>query len=434
MTRFTRIRRSLVAGACAVGLAAGVGLVARSADPRAAQATPLAGGSTEIADVAERVVDSVVNVSTTQRAAAGPYAADPFWNDPSSPFFGGDDPRKAQSLGSGVIVSPDGRILTNAHVVDNAAAIRVTLRDGTEFAAKVIGADPRSDVAVLQLIPGKGAKLPALRPLPMGDSSTLRLGEVVLAVGNPFGVGQAVTMGIVSAVGRASVGIEQYEDFIQTDAAINPGNSGGALVDMKGHLVGINTAILSRTGGYQGIGFAIPTNMARPIMDMLIKDGRVSRGYLGVQLAPLDQDARAVRHQGRERRGRAVGRPRHPGREGGPGGRGPRDGDRRPAGARGRSAAQPDRHPRRRQDRQARRRARRRRPRGGGDARRAAGRARGPGGAGAVAAATAGADGPRPRARRVELAARGDHHPPRRARRAAPVEQRRPAGPGPALT
>ena len=290
MNRLTRIRHSLIAGVCAVGVAAGIGLVARGADPQTAHAQPLAAGSTQIADVAERVVDSVVNVSTTQIVDSGPFAADPFWNDPSSPFFGGDDARKAQSLGSGVIVSADGRILTNAHVVKDADAIRVTLRDGTEFAAKQIGIDTRSDVAVLQLIPAKGQKLPALRPLPFGDSSKLRLGEVVLAVGNPFGVGQAVTMGIVSATGRASVGIEQYEDFIQTDAAINPGNSGGALVDMNGNLVGINTAILSRTGGYQGIGFAIPSNMARSFADMLVKDGRVSRGFLGVHIAPLGDE------------------------------------------------------------------------------------------------------------------------------------------------
>ena len=293
MTRHTRIRRSIIAGVCAVGVAAGVGLVARTTSPGPAHAQALAPGSTQISDVAERVVDSVVNVSTTQQVATGPFAADPFWNDPSSPFYGGDDPRKAQSLGSGVIVSSDGRVLTNAHVIDNAASIRVTLRDGVELDAKLIGSDPRSDVAVLQLIPAKGQKLPALKPITIGDSSKLRLGEVVLAVGNPFGVGQAVTMGIVSAVGRASVGIEQYEDFIQTDAAINPGNSGGALVDMNGNLIGINTAILSRTGGYQGIGFAIPTDMAKPIMDMLVKDGRVSRGYLGVGLAALDQQARA---------------------------------------------------------------------------------------------------------------------------------------------
>ncbi len=293
MNRLTRIHRTIVLGACALGLAAGVGVVARTADPRVAHATPFAPGSTDISDAAERVVDSVVNISTTQATTTGPFASDPFWNDPGSPFFGDGDPRKAQSLGSGVIVTSDGRVLTNAHVVNNAATIKVTLRDGVELDARLIGSDPRSDVAVLQLVPAQGSKLPALKPITIGDSSKLRLGEVVLAVGNPFGVGQAVTMGIVSAVGRASVGIEDYEDFIQTDAAINPGNSGGALVDLRGHLVGINTAILSRTGGYQGIGFAIPTDMAKPIMDMLVKDGRVSRGYLGVGLAALDQQARA---------------------------------------------------------------------------------------------------------------------------------------------
>ena len=299
----SRIRHALVAGLCAAGVATGAGLVARATD-NVAHATPgspptmIAApsglpGSTQISDVAERVVDSVVNISTTQQVDSGPYASDPFFNDPASPAFGGADPRRAQSLGSGVIVSADGRVLTNAHVVDKAAEIRVTLPDGLEVTAEVIGADPRSDIAVLKLIAPKGGKLPVLRPLPMADSSKLRLGAVVLAVGNPFGVGQGVTMGIVSAVGRASVGIEEYEDFIQTDAAINPGNSGGALVDLDGNLVGINTAILSRSGGYQGIGFAIPTNMARPIMDMLIKDGRVSRGYLGVQLAPLNQASKA---------------------------------------------------------------------------------------------------------------------------------------------
>ncbi|MEZ4400140.1 MAG: trypsin-like peptidase domain-containing protein [Kofleriaceae bacterium] len=292
MTRLTRIQRVLVAGLSVVGLATAVGLAARTAAPRPAQANPLAAGSTQIADVAERVVDSVVNISTTQATPGGPVNFDPFLNDPNSPLFGTDDPRLANSLGSGVIVSADGRVLTNAHVVGDARTIAVTLRDGTELGAKILGIDQRSDVAVLQLVPGKGKQLPALKPLPMGASGKVRLGEVVLAVGNPFGVGQAVTMGIVSAVGRASVGIEEYEDFIQTDAAINPGNSGGALVDMQGKLIGINTAILSRSGGYQGIGFAIPTDMARPIMDMLVADGRVSRGYLGVALAPVDQAGR----------------------------------------------------------------------------------------------------------------------------------------------
>jgi len=298
-----RIRHALVAGVAAAGLATGAGLVARatdheaSANPTGSAPTAVAPSATglsghQISDVAERVVDSVVNISTTQTVDDGPGMLDPFFSDPGSPRYGGADPRRAQSLGSGVIVSAGGRILTNAHVVDKAAEIRVTLPDGSEVTAEVIGSDPSSDVAVLQLIAPKGGKLPVLRPLPMADSSKLRLGAVVLAVGNPFGVGQGVTMGIVSAVGRASVGIEDYEDFIQTDAAINPGNSGGALVDLDGNLVGINTAILSRSGGYQGIGFAIPTNMARPIMDMLVKDGRVSRGYLGVQLAPLNQQTK----------------------------------------------------------------------------------------------------------------------------------------------
>jgi S1-C subfamily serine protease len=154
--------------------------------------------------------------------------------------------------------------------------------------AKVIGIDKMSDLAVLQL----QGDVPTLQPITFGDSSKLRLGQVVLAVGDPFGVGKAVTMGIVSAKGRAGLGIEQYEDFIQTDAAINPGNSGGALVDLKGNLIGINTAIASQSGGYDGIGFAIPTNMAQPIMDMLVKDGKVTRGYIGVVLAPLDDDYR----------------------------------------------------------------------------------------------------------------------------------------------
>jgi S1-C subfamily serine protease len=168
-------------------------------------------------------------------------------------------------------------------VVKDADDIKVTLHDGNDYDAKVVGVDPKADLAVIQL---KGA-LPALRPLTFGDSSTLRLGDVVLAIGDPFGVGKSVTMGIVSAKGRGGMGIEEYEDFIQTDAAINPGNSGGALVNLKGELIGINTAIASKSGGYAGIGFAIPTNMARPIMEMLIKDGKVSRGYLGVSIGTV---------------------------------------------------------------------------------------------------------------------------------------------------
>jgi S1-C subfamily serine protease len=167
--------------------------------------------------------------------------------------------------------------------VDGGGTIAVTLQDGTDFVADIVGIDRKADLAVLQL---KG-KVPALRPLAFSDSSTLRLGEVVLAIGDPFGVGKSVTMGIVSAKGRANMGIEEYEDFIQTDAAINPGNSGGALVNLRGELVGINTAIASKSGGYAGIGFAIPSNMAKPIMDMLVKDGRVVRGFLGVGITTV---------------------------------------------------------------------------------------------------------------------------------------------------
>ncbi len=280
-----RLNHALVAGVGAAIVAAVIGATTHPGGQADAQAALPA--SAQISDVAESVVESVVNVSTTQITDGGPFVVDPFFTDPSSPSYGAPDPRKSQSLGSGVIVTEDGKILTNAHVVQNAAEIRVTLHDGSDQEAKLIGIDPRSDLAVLRLVGTVGK----LKPLRFADSSKLRLGEVVLAVGNPFGVGQAVTMGIVSATGRGAVGIVDYEDFIQTDAAINPGNSGGALVNLRGELVGINTAILSRTGGYQGIGFAIPTAMARPIMDMLIKDGKMSRGWLGVTLAPLDAKA-----------------------------------------------------------------------------------------------------------------------------------------------
>jgi serine protease Do len=228
-----------------------------------------------LSDTAERVVDSVVNISTEAEVEV-----DPFFGG----FFGNEGPQKQQGKGSGVIVTGSGRILTNAHVVRGADDITVTLQDGTELTAKVVGTDPRADLAVLQL----EGKFPTLKPIPWADSSALRLGEVVLAIGDGMGVGKSVTMGIVSAKGRG-LRIADYEDFIQTDAAINPGNSGGALVNLKGELVGINTAIASRSGGYQGIGFAIPTNMAKPIMEMLMKDGKVSRGYLGIGIATVNR-------------------------------------------------------------------------------------------------------------------------------------------------
>lgn len=232
-----------------------------------------------IADIAERVTPSVVNISS-ERIVKQQQMPFPFFFGPPD---GGGIERKQQGSGSGVIVGVDGIVLTNNHVVEEATKIKVTTYDKREFDAEVVGTDAKSDLAVLRL---KGS-VEGLKALTMGDSSRMRLGDVVLAIGNPFGVGQTVTMGIVSATGRADVGIVDYEDFIQTDAAINPGNSGGALVNMRGELIGINTAILSRSGGYQGIGFAIPTKMAQPIMESLISKGRVSRGFLGVGIQDL---------------------------------------------------------------------------------------------------------------------------------------------------
>ncbi len=241
-----------------------------------------------LADIAEKSLISVVNISSTRtaKAAQSPYMSDPFFRE----FFrhygpGKRSPRKESSLGSGVIIRSDGIVLTNNHVIKNSDKIRVTLSDKREFKARVVGTDPKSDLAVLKLKNAKG-----LKTIRLGNSDRLRLGDVVLAIGNPFGVGQTVTMGIVSAKGRANVGIADYEDFIQTDAAINPGNSGGALINQRGELIGINTAILSRTGGYQGIGFAIPSNMVRPIMNSLLKRGKVIRGWLGVVIQKVDAE------------------------------------------------------------------------------------------------------------------------------------------------
>lgn len=247
---------------------------------------------TRLPDVAEESVKSVVNISSTKvvRQGPSPFSEDPFFRR----FFGlrgMPQERRAQSLGSGVIVdAKKGVLLTNNHVVADAEDIKVALSDDREYDAELVGTDPASDLAVIRL------KEPPndLVALPFGDSGALRLGEPVLAIGNPFGVGQTVTLGIVSATGRANVGIVDYEDFIQTDAAINPGNSGGALVNMQGQLVGINTAILSRSGGYQGIGFAIPSDMARTLMADLLDDGQVSRGFLGVFIQDLTTDLAKV--------------------------------------------------------------------------------------------------------------------------------------------
>src|SRR5688572_5336269 len=225
-------------------------------------------------DVAERVVKSVVSVSTVRREPVG--------------FRRGQLGQQVESgLGSGVILDK-GVVVTNNHVVANADEMTVTLDDGTELQAAVVGTDPKSDLAVLRLIdPPDG-----LVALPVGDSDALRLGEPVLAVGNPFNVGQTVTMGIVSALGRSNMNINDYEDFIQTDAAINPGNSGGALVDLRGRLVGVNTAIYSRSGGSQGIGFAIPVSMVQYVVDQILEDGKVDRGFLGVSIEDVKPSQR----------------------------------------------------------------------------------------------------------------------------------------------
>jgi serine protease Do len=229
----------------------------RVVEAPAGAASPAAGWSA----VAKAATPAVVNIASakTVRGPHGPPA--PFFSDPFFGFFPGREPapRRERSLGSGVIITPDGYVLTNNHVVEGAQDIRVTLADRRELTARLVGADPKTDLAVLKL-PGSGFAV-----VPVGDSNRVEVAEVVLAIGNPFGLGQTVTMGIVSAVGRANVGIADYEDFIQTDAAINPGNSGGALVNAAGALIGINTAIFSESGGYMGIGFAVPVNMAREV-------------------------------------------------------------------------------------------------------------------------------------------------------------------------
>jgi Do/DeqQ family serine protease len=213
---------------------------------------------------------AVVSINTSKTRASNN-------SDPWSRFFEGESDDNSGGLGSGVIVSPEGHILTNNHVVEDADDIEVTLPDGRRAAAKVIGTDPDTDLALLKI------QLDKLPVIVLGQPQDLQVGDVVLAIGNPFGVGQTVTSGIVSALGRSHLGINTFENFIQTDAAINPGNSGGALVDVNGHLMGINTAIYSRSGGNMGIGFAIPVSTAQQVMHDLLKNGKVSRGWIGVE-------------------------------------------------------------------------------------------------------------------------------------------------------
>ena len=281
-----------------------------ASSPAASMATPAAltmsaAPSSGFTEVAKAVTPAVVNITTVTGGKVSDSRGVPdelrermeeFFGGPGGPFgprgFHGPqgpapgEPRehRGRGQGSGVIVSPDGYILTNHHVIDGAGTVTITLPDKREFPGRIVGADPKTDLAVVKI---DGQNLPTVS---WGDATKLQVGEYVLAVGNPFGLNSTVTLGIVSALGRGRMGITQYEDFIQTDAAINPGNSGGALVNTKGELVGINTAIFSQTGGYQGVGFAVPTSMSKPIYESLIKNGKVVRGYLGVGIQDLNQD------------------------------------------------------------------------------------------------------------------------------------------------
>ena len=239
-----------------------------------------------LAPMLEKALPGVVNIATESRVQV---ARDPFFDDPIlRRFFDLPDrqrEKRTQSLGSGVIVdAKQGYIITNSHVIDKADKITITLHDGRQFVAKLIGRDKETDIAVIQI------KADRLTALPMTNSDLLKVGDFVVAIGNPFGLGQSVTSGIISGLRRSGLGIEGYEDFIQTDASINPGNSGGALVNLRGELIGINTAIFSRSGGNIGIGFAIPTNMVKSLMEQLIKYGEIKRGLLGLSVQDINED------------------------------------------------------------------------------------------------------------------------------------------------
>jgi serine protease Do len=264
------------------------------------------------APVVKEVLPSVVNISSSKVVKTPNQFAEGMPDDPMfQQFFGRQfgrrgpaipEKRREQSLGSGVIVSPEGYILTNNHVVDGATDVNVTLSDKRELKAKIIGTDPKTDVAVLKI---DGSNFHAIT---LGDSSNVQVGDYSLAVGDPFGVGETVTMGIVSAKGRGNLGIEDYEDFLQTDAPINPGNSGGALVNDRGELIGINTAILSHGGGgNEGIGFAIPVNLARGVMNQILDHGKVTRGYLGIVVQPISPAMAKALGQGDQAKGALVG-------------------------------------------------------------------------------------------------------------------------------
>jgi len=263
--------------------------------PGAAPTTPTvtaapSPGVTSYSQAARRAAPAVVSV-VASKAPGQPGQAQAQAQDPWFRFFFGNGrngaPQPRVGLGSGVIVSADGHVLTNNHVVEGADDIDVQLADGRQARAKLIGTDPETDLAVLQI------ELDALPVIALGDAAAMQVGDVVLAIGNPFNVGQTVTSGIVSALGRDRLGLSTFENFIQTDAAINPGNSGGALVDVQGRLIGINTAIYSRNGGSMGIGFAIPVDSARVVMQALLTDGRVTRGWIGVEPRDLSPELAA---------------------------------------------------------------------------------------------------------------------------------------------
>ena len=243
-------------------------------------------GPVSYADAVTLAAPAVANLYTTK--AVNKNAAHPLFEDPQfRRFFGDNLPKQRRwesSLGSAVIMSPEGYLLTNNHVTSGADQIVVALKDGRETLARVIGSDPETDLAVLKI------DLDNLPAMTIGRSDTIHIGDVCLAIGNPFGVGQTVTMGIISATGRNQLGLNNYEDFIQTDAAINPGNSGGALVDANGNLIGINTAIFSKSGGSQGIGFAIPVKLALEVMKSIVEHGQVIRGWLGIEVQPLSAE------------------------------------------------------------------------------------------------------------------------------------------------
>jgi len=241
-------------------------------------------------EAVKRSMPAVVNIFTSKTSAKPKTrkGVDPKSGDPLFKFFFGDQPPEEEpssSLGSGVLVSPEGYILTNHHVISDADDIDVALSDGRKVKAQVIGSDPETDIAVLKI---EAKQLPT--PITLGKVESVHVGDVVLAIGNPFGVGQTVTSGIVSALGRDHVGINTFENFIQTDAAINPGNSGGALIDTRGNLIGINTAIYSNNGGSMGIGFAIPINLAKQIMESILANGSVTRGWIGVEPQNLTKE------------------------------------------------------------------------------------------------------------------------------------------------